>query len=79
MKKHNNWINLTIPFVMKIAHRYAQQFSRQSLRAGIAGYPNVMWSPSAPEEKCKFVIEYRTILKILENGIIGIYNPAKAV
>ena len=36
-KKCNNCFNLTIPVVMKIAHRCAQQFSRQALRAGIAG------------------------------------------
>ena len=35
-KRYNNCFNSTIPVVMKIAYRYAQQFSRQALRAGIA-------------------------------------------
>jgi hypothetical protein len=42
---------------MKIASRYARQFSRQSftslrfVQAGIAGYPNVSLAPSAREDK----------------------------
>jgi uncharacterized protein (UPF0128 family) len=36
-RSSNNYFNLTIPVVMKIACRFARQFSRQALRAGIAG------------------------------------------
>jgi hypothetical protein len=38
---------------MKIAHRFAQQFSRQSLRAGIAGYQNVRTTPLMRRENKK--------------------------
>jgi hypothetical protein len=37
MKTTNNCFNLTIPVVTIFANRFAQQKSRQALRAGIAG------------------------------------------
>jgi hypothetical protein len=48
---------------MKIAGRYARQFSRQSFtplrcaQAGIAGYPNVRCTPSAGKDIHQYLFQ----------------------